>query len=106
MNQVKQNKTRTLYEILTEDLGFKQNIIDVPINSREQWKQDFLPNFLLKIFPVKTENKTVESWLVNKIGDNSYEVLFDDYNVMLRKNGEMIFDKRRFDDKEFISLLV
>lgn len=106
MNQMNQIKTRTLYEILIEDLGFKQNIVDIPINSREQFKQDFMPKFFVKLFPVKTEKKAINSWLVNTIGDNSYEVLFDDYNVMLRKNGEMIFDKRRFDDKEFLDLLV
>lgn len=102
---MQQTNTKSLYEILTEDYGFKQNIIDAPINERQQWRKDLLPGFWLKLFPVKTEKKLIKYWLVNKINNNSYEVLFDDYNVILRKNGETIFDKRRFDDKDFLNLL-
>ncbi len=97
---------KVLYDVLTEDLGFKQKNIEVPINNWQQFKSDFMPIFLLKYFPIKTVGLFCKSWLVKQIGDNYYEALFDDYNVSLRRNGEVIFDKRRFDNKEFLDLLV
>lgn len=103
---MKQNKVKTLYEVLIDNYGFKQNVIDAPKNERQQLRKDLLPSFWLRLFPIKTEKKTIKTWLVNTINENSYEVLFDDYNVILKKNGETIFDKRRFEDKEFLNLLV
>ena len=102
---MKTKTEKSLYEILIENHGFKQNIIDVPANSREQRKKDFMPGFLLKLFPVKTVNKTCKDWLVATIDGNSFEAIFEDYSVILRKNGDYIFDKRRFQNEEFLGLL-
>ena len=41
-----------------------------------------------------------------EINGNYYEVIFEPWNVILSKNGETIFDKRRFENKELLKLLI
>jgi hypothetical protein len=61
----------------------------------------------LRLFPVRTKTKQSNDWMVVTIGDNHYEVMeVDIWYVQLYRNGELIFDGRRFDNEEFTKLLV
>lgn len=102
-----ESQSKTLWETLKEEFGFKQHVYNVPVNQYQQLREDLLPKFWLKLFPVKKKEKSSDNWMSTTINGNFYEVaMVDLWYVSLRKNGVEIFDKRRFDDKEFLSLLV
>jgi len=98
---------KELWDVLKQEYGFTLHKFQVPINSKEEFRRDFLPDFWLKFFPVKTVEKTSEDWLSTTINGNFYEVFISDiWYVTARKNGVEIFDKRRFENEELLKLLI
>lgn len=98
-------KERSICEILVEDYGFIDTVIDVPIDSFQKYKS-FLPNFILKKFPVKTKKVTLEFSLSGVVNKNLFRVYLSDlWYTVIEKNGEVIFDQRRFTNEEFFSLI-
>jgi hypothetical protein len=96
-----------LWDVLKEKYGFKQHVFYVPINKYQQFREDLLPRFWLKLFPVVKKETSSDDWLSTTINDNFYEVaMVDLWYVSLRKNGVEIFDKRRFENEEFLKLLI
>lgn len=96
-----------LWDILKEEYGFKQHVFDYPINTYQEFRKFFLPKFWLKWFPVKTVTKATDDWLSTMIDGTYYDVFMEGgWYVILRRNGEVIFDKRRFDNEDFLKLLV
>lgn len=98
---------KCLWEILKEDYGFKPHVHDVPSNSYQEFRELWVPGFWLKLFPVKTVKKSSDEWMSVTINGNFYEIaMIDIWYVNLRKNDIEIFDARRFDNEEFLKLLV
>lgn len=98
---------KTLWEILKEQYGFKLHVYNVPANSYQEFREMWCPDFWLKLFPLKTVQKTSEDWLSTTINGNFYEVMMVDiWYVQVRKNGIEIFDKRRFENEDLLKLLI
>lgn len=98
---------KSLWEILKEKYGFKEHIFEVSTSSYQKFRGDLFPNFWLKLFPVKTIRKSSNDWLSATINGNFYEVeAMDIWYVSLCKNGVEIFNGRRFDNEDFLKLLV
>jgi len=98
---------KNLWTILKEHYGFKQHVYEIPINSYQEFREFWAPKFWLKLFPLKTKKKSSEDWLSANINGNEFEVLMVDcWYVELRKNGETIFSERRFNDADFLKLIV
>lgn len=102
-----EKQEKSLWQILKEQYGFKNHVYEVPINQKEQFRKDFLPDFWLKLFPVKTRVESSDDWMSTNINGTTYEVLMvDSWYVELRKNGVQIFNERRFENENFLKLLV
>lgn len=88
----------TLWDILKKYYGFTPYKFDAPINYVNKIKQKLNLPFLKK---TTISNRR----LMADINNKHFEVYFDDYNVDLAVNGEMIFSGRRFNNKHFLSLI-
>ena len=100
-------KVKSFWDLLKEQYSFKQHVYEIPISRYEELREEFLPNFWLKWFPVKKLQLSSDDWMDVTINGNYYEVMIVDiWYVALKRNGVVIFDKRRFEDKEYLSLLV
>lgn len=89
----------SLWDILEIDYGFKQKLFEVPLSNLNKIKK-FLH------LPFKTTTRASGFNLCADIGENHYEVIMDTWDVILLRNGIPIFDGRRFEDEDFLQLLI
>lgn len=102
-----QEKEKCLWDILKEEYNFKPHVYEIPTTTYQEFREFWFPAFWLKWFPVKTAIHSTDEWMEATINGNKFEVMmFDIWYVRLIKNGTEIFDGRRFENEDFLKLLV
>ena len=66
---------KCLWEILKEQYGFKPHVHEVAATPYQEFRELWLPEFWLKLFPIKMVKKSSDEWLSATINGNFYEVL-------------------------------
>jgi hypothetical protein len=93
------SKEMTLWDILKVEYGFTEIKTVWPLSKFEKLQKKLG-------FPIKNRITFSIGWLISEINGNKYEVYFDHWSVTLYRNGYPIFDKTRFENEDFLQLLI